>query len=83
VLDKFIYVFTPKGDTIQMPNGSTALEFAYRIHGEIGDHCIGAKINQKMGKIDDELKTGDMVEILTSKKVQRDRSNLKTGRHVS
>lgn len=74
VLEKFIYVFTPKGDTIQMPSGSTALDFAYRIHGEIGDHCIGAKINQKMGKIDDKLKTGDLVEILTSKKVQRRRT---------
>lgn len=77
VLDKFIYVFTPKGDTIQMPTGSTALDFAYRIHGEIGDHCVGAKINQKMGKIDSVLKTGDLVEILTSKKIQRSRNGLK------
>jgi GTP pyrophosphokinase len=77
VLDKFVYVFTPKGDTIQMPVGSTALDFAYRIHGEIGDHCIGAKINQKMCKIDDFLKTGDLVEILTSKKAQRSRNGLK------
>jgi len=74
VLSKFIYVFTPKGDTIQLPTGSTALDFAYRIHGEIGDHCIGAKINQKMDKIDTVLKTGDLVEILTSKKVQRNRT---------
>jgi GTP diphosphokinase / guanosine-3',5'-bis(diphosphate) 3'-diphosphatase len=77
VLAKYIYVFTPKGDTIQLPAGSTALDFAYRIHGEIGNHCVGAKINQKMGKIDDFLKTGDMVEILTSKKVQRDQNSLK------
>lgn len=83
VFDKFIYVFTPKGDTIQMPSGCTALDFAYRIHGEIGDHCIGAKINQKMGKIDDKLKTGDMVEILTSRKIQRDRGNLKNSRRIS
>jgi guanosine-3',5'-bis(diphosphate) 3'-pyrophosphohydrolase len=74
VLEKYIYVFTPKGDTIQMPAGSTALDFAYRIHGEIGNHCIGAKINKKMGKIDTILKTGDLVEILTSKKVQRNNS---------
>lgn len=71
VLERYIYVFTPKGDAIQMPKGSTALDFAYRIHGEVGNHCIGAKINQKMGKIDTILKTGDLVEILTSKKVQR------------
>jgi GTP pyrophosphokinase len=70
-------VFTPKGDTIQIPVGSTALDFAYRIHGEIGNHCIGAKINQKMGKIDAVLKTGDLIEILTSKKVQRVRNGLK------
>lgn len=77
VLEKYIYVFTPKGDTIQMPAGSTALDFAYRIHGEIGGHCIGAMINQKMGKIGTVLKTGDLVEILTSKKVQRGRNGLK------
>lgn len=71
VLEKFIYVFTPKGDTIQMKIGSTALDFAYRIHGDIGNHCVGAMINKKMGKIDMVLKTGDLVEILTSKKVQR------------
>jgi GTP pyrophosphokinase len=69
VLSKFIYVFTPKGDTIQLPEGSTALDFAYRVHTDIGDHCSGALINQKMGKIGDELKTGDIVEILISKKI--------------
>ncbi|MCX6726495.1 MAG: HD domain-containing protein [Candidatus Shapirobacteria bacterium] len=74
VLEKFIYVFTPKGDTIQMKVGSTALDFAYRVHGEIGNHCVGAKINNKMGKIDSVLKTGDYVEILTSKKMQRKRT---------
>ncbi len=77
VLEKYIYVFTPKGDAIQMPAGSTALDFAYRIHGEIGDHCIGAIINQKMGKINTKLKTGDLVEILTSKKAQRSKKGLK------
>ncbi|HAX96250.1 MAG TPA: hypothetical protein DCY35_07000, partial [Prolixibacteraceae bacterium] len=69
VLSKFIYVFTPKGDTIQIPKGSCALDFAYRIHSDIGNHCYGVKINQKMGKISDELKNGDLVEILTSKTV--------------
>lgn len=68
VLDKYIYVFTPKGDTIQLPIGSTALDFAYRIHTDLGDHCFGALINNKMTKINRELKTGDMVEILTTKK---------------
>ena len=69
VLEKFIYVFTPKGDTIQLPAGSTALDFAYRLHTDIGDHCLGAKINQKMTKIDTVLNTGDYVEILMGNKV--------------
>lgn len=77
VLENFIYVFTPKGDTIQLKRGSTGLDFAYRIHQEIGDRCIGIKINNKMAKIDDVLETGDLVEVLTSKKIQRSRSQLK------
>lgn len=77
VLEKYIYVFSPKGDTFQLRKGATGLDFAYRIHGEIGDHCTGVKINNKMAKIDDELKTGDLVEVLTSKKIQRSRSSLR------
>lgn len=69
VLTNYIYVFTPKGDTIQLPKGSTALDFAYRIHTSIGDRCMGVKINGKMGKIDDVLKTGDLIEVLLSKKM--------------
>jgi GTP pyrophosphokinase len=69
VLSKYIYVFTPKGDTIQLPAGSTVLDFAYRIHTDIGDKCSGAKVNNKMAKIDDVLKTGDIIEILVTKKL--------------
>lgn len=69
VLKKYIYIFTPKGDTIQMPSGSTALDFAYRIHTDIGDHFYGAMINNKMANIDTLLKTGDLVEILIGKKL--------------
>ena len=69
VLTKFVYIFTPKGDTIQMKAGSTVLDFAYRIHTDIGNRCSGAKINGKMSKIDTALKTGDLVEILTTKKL--------------
>lgn len=69
VLEKFIYVFTPKGDTIQLPVGSTALDFAYRIHSEVGNHCKGVKINRKMEKIDKELGNGDFMEILVGKKI--------------
>jgi GTP diphosphokinase / guanosine-3',5'-bis(diphosphate) 3'-diphosphatase len=69
VLTNYIYVFTPKGDTIQLPKGSTALDFAYKIHTSIGDRCKGIKVNDKMGRIDDELKTGDLIEVLLSKKL--------------
>ena len=63
---KEIYVFTPKGELIQMPVNSTVLDFAYRIHSKIGDRCIGAKINGKMQGIRHKLKNADTVEILTS-----------------
>jgi GTP pyrophosphokinase len=69
VLTNYVYVFTPKGDTIQLPKGSTALDFAYRIHTSIGDRCKGIKINGKMAKIDDQLKTGDLIEVLLGKKI--------------
>jgi GTP pyrophosphokinase len=69
VLIEFIYIFTPKGDVIQMPKGATALDFAYRIHSDVGDKCNGVLINKKMAKIDTQLKTGDLVEIITGKKV--------------
>ena len=69
LLTNFIYVFTPKGDTIQLPKGSTALDFAFRIHTGIGERCKGVKINNKIANIGDELKTGDLVEILLSKKI--------------
>ncbi len=69
VLTNYIYVFTPKGDTIQLPKKSTALDFAYKIHTSVGDRCIGVKINGKMGKINDELKTGDLIEVLLGKKL--------------
>lgn len=74
VLQNFVYIFTPKGDVIQLPKGSTALDFAYYVHLDVGNHCLGVKINQKMGKISDILQNGDHVEILTGPKpnVNRD-----------
>ncbi|MEP0366002.1 MAG: bifunctional (p)ppGpp synthetase/guanosine-3',5'-bis(diphosphate) 3'-pyrophosphohydrolase [Cyclobacteriaceae bacterium] len=63
-----VFAFTPKGDLITLPHGSTALDFAFDIHSEVGAHCLGAKVNQKLVPLNYELKNGDQIEILTSKK---------------
>lgn len=62
-----IFLYTPKGDIIDLPKGSMPLDFAYRLHSEIGDHVVGVKINGKMSNLNTRLKQGDVVEILTSK----------------
>ncbi len=62
-----IFVYTPKGDIIDLPNGALPLDFAYRLHSEIGDHVVGVKINGKMSNLNKKLEQGDIVEILTSK----------------
>lgn len=62
-----ILVFTPKGDIIELPQGSTCIDFAYKIHTEIGNHCAGAKINGRIVSLTTQLKTGDIVEIIVNK----------------
>ena len=62
-----IFVYTPKGDIIDLPNGAMPLDFAYKLHSEIGDHVVGVKINGKMSNLNKKLEQGDIVEILTSK----------------
>ncbi len=63
-----VFAFTPKGKLVNMPHGATALDFAFEIHTEIGAHCLGAKVNQKLVPLSYKLNNGDQVEILTSAK---------------
>jgi guanosine-3',5'-bis(diphosphate) 3'-pyrophosphohydrolase len=66
ILGDSIYVFTPKGDAIELPFGSTAIDFAYRIHTDIGDHCMGAKADGAIIPLKETLKNTQVVEILTA-----------------
>jgi GTP pyrophosphokinase len=61
-----VYVFTPKGRIVALPRGATAVDFAYNVHSDVGDHCVGTKINGEFMPLSTPLKNGDRVEILTS-----------------
>lgn len=62
-----VFVFTPKGDVIDLPAGATPLDFAYRVHTDVGHHCVGAKVSGRIVTLDHKLQTGDIIEILTSR----------------
>jgi GTP pyrophosphokinase len=62
-----VFVFTPKGDVLALPSGSTPVDFAYRIHTEVGHRCLGSKVNGRMVPLDHQLSNGDIVEVLTSR----------------
>ena len=74
---KRIFIFTPRGDVINLPEGACAIDFAYHIHSEVGNHCAGAKVNGKMAQVSSPLKNGDVVEILVNKKKSPSRDWLK------
>lgn len=67
VLEEQVYVFTPKGRIIDLPIGSTPVDFAYRIHTEVGHSCVGAKVNNRMVPLDYQLRSGEIVQIMTAK----------------
>ncbi len=66
LFDNQVFVFTPGGDVMELPAGSTPLDFAFKVHTEVGVRCVGAKVNGRMVTIDHELNNGDIVEIVTS-----------------
>ena len=77
MFDDEVFVFTPKGEVMALRAGSTPLDFAYAVHTEVGNHCVGAKINGAVAPLTHEIKTGDRVEILTNKSSKPSRDWLK------
>ena len=73
LFDQEIFVFTPKGEVMSLRAGSTPLDFAYAVHTEVGNHCVGAKVNGAVAPLTHELKMGDRIEILTNKNAKPSR----------
>jgi GTP diphosphokinase / guanosine-3',5'-bis(diphosphate) 3'-diphosphatase len=71
IFQNHIFVFTPKGDVIDLPEGSTPIDFAYHIHSDVGNKCIGSLINEEIAPLDTVLKSGDVVEIMINKSRQK------------
>ncbi len=67
LFQEHVFVFTPKGDLIELPSGATPIDFAYAIHSDIGDKCVGAKINGRIAPLNTRLVNGDQVDVITSK----------------
>jgi GTP pyrophosphokinase len=67
VFNDRIFIFTPKGDVIELPEDATPIDFAYHVHTDLGNKCMGAKVNDQIASLDTKLKSGDMVEILIDK----------------
>ncbi|MBU2068444.1 TGS domain-containing protein, partial [Patescibacteria group bacterium] len=72
-----IFVFTPNGDIIDLPEGATPIDFAYEIHSDIGDQCTGAKVDGKMTALSESLQNGQVIEIITQKNKKPSRDWLK------
>ena len=62
-----IYVFTPKGDVFELPSGSVTLDFAYRVHTQVGHSCVGARVNRRLAPLETQLHNGDIIEVMTAK----------------
>jgi guanosine-3',5'-bis(diphosphate) 3'-pyrophosphohydrolase len=71
LFDSQVFIFSPKGDVFSLSAGSTPLDFAYQVHTDIGNHCVGAKVNGKIVPLDFSLKNGDIVEVLVNKSSAR------------
>lgn len=78
-----VFAITPKGEVVDLPAGSTPVDFAYQIHSDIGDHCVGAKVNDKMVPLDYQIQSGDLVDILVQKNKKPSESWLKFAKTAS